>query len=110
MTKFIDACCLLNEIERKAPHVAEQIKELRVLMLVIPLDSLEPNTPQKRKFPLQLMLKAFAWFNLLPILVVSWSAAIGFVVTEQQFIGALSALIISFIVAVVVYPVDKKME
>ena len=42
MTKFIDACCLLNDIEQKAPHVAEQIKELRVLMLVMPLDSLEP--------------------------------------------------------------------
>lgn len=108
MTKFIDACCLLNEIERKAPHVAEQIKELRGLMLVIPLDSLEPNAPQKSKVSLQLMLKAFAWFNLLPILVVSWGAAIGFVVTEQQFIGALLALFVSFIVAVVAYPIDKE--
>lgn len=105
MTKFTEACGLLNEIEREAPQLSKQTKALRGLMLLMPL---KLNAPQRRKVALQLLFKAFAWFNLLPILVVSWAAAIGFVVTEQQFIGALSALVISFIVAGVFYPVDEK--
>lgn len=95
MTKFTEACGLLNEIEREAPQLSKQTKELRGLMLMMPL---QPNKQKKGKLSLHLLLKIFVGINVLPIIVMPNLMVWGLDgITHAQWGGAWMTLVLGVV-------------
>ena len=54
-------------------------------------------------------LKAIGWVNLLPVIYLGWCAAVGLVVSEMQWVGALVTGVIGLLMLLILYsPTEER--